>query len=170
LASFSLQFYAVRDIKSGEEIFYSYTNEYAPAAERRKELEPYGFTCACKACSLATPESDKFRQNSAKQMKILESLYNTVREYDKQHDNGMQSVRGTILPNLLGFRRKLEEEGLGVMSGPYLSSTILLHDLYVKLGMVEEPEIKSLSRDLVIWTIIKAGNMGRVLSSGVVIE
>lgn len=94
------------DIKAGEEIFYSYTDVHAPAAKRRKELEPYGSICTCKACPLATPQSDKFRQNSSKYIKILENLYHTVKKYDIQHDNGMQSVRETILPNILEFRRK----------------------------------------------------------------
>jgi hypothetical protein len=139
---------------------------YAPAAERRKELEPYGFTCACKACALATPESDNFRQSSAKYIKILETLYHSVKEHDVMHDNGMKSVRETILPHILEFRRKLKEEGLDVMSGPYLSSTILLHDLYTRLGMVEEPEVKSLLSDLTIWTMMRAGYLGRFLSAG----
>ncbi|KIM41185.1 hypothetical protein M413DRAFT_11349 [Hebeloma cylindrosporum] len=170
LASFSLQFHANRDIKAGEEIFYSYTDIYVPAAERPKELEPYDFTCACTACSLATPESDKFRQTSARHMKILETLYQALKARDIEADNGMQMVRNNILPNLLEFRRKLREEGLGIMSGPYLSSTIMLHDLYTNLGMVDEPEMKSVLSDLSVWTMMKAGLLGRFLSQGNEIE
>ena len=58
LGSFSLQFYALRDIKAGEEIFV--TDVYVPA-ERREQLARYCFTCVCTACSRATPDSDKPR-------------------------------------------------------------------------------------------------------------
>jgi hypothetical protein len=103
LSSFSMQFHAMRDIKAGEEIFYSYTNIYLPAAQRRKQLEPYGFTCACTACSHATPESDKFRGSADDKIKIFERLYQLAVESG--------SARETILPNLLEFRKKLREEG-----------------------------------------------------------
>jgi len=164
LASFSLQVYAVRDIKSGEEIFYSYTGVQAPAAKHRKALKPYGFTCACKACSLATPESDKFRQNSSKHIQILETLFRSLIEHDRKHNNGMQSLRETILPNVLKFRRKLKEEGLDAMAGPYLSSTILLRDLYSRLGVTEGPEYQSLMRDLATWMLIKGGLLAHFMS------
>ena len=140
LASFSLQFRAIRDIKRGEEIFYAYTDVYVSAAERQKDLEPYGFTCACTACLLATPESDKFRQNSTKHMKVLETLYHALKVRDIKSDNRMQTVRERILPNLLKFRRKLRGEGLGVMSGPYLRSTIMLRELHTNLPTAAEED------------------------------
>jgi hypothetical protein len=57
----SLIFTAVRDIKKGEQIFYSYTNIYQPAAARQQDVSKYGFRCTCKACSGDTSETDKFR-------------------------------------------------------------------------------------------------------------
>ena len=52
----------------------------------------------------------------------LEALYDRAREYDQASNNGMRSVRQIILPTIFEFRRKLREEGLGVMDGPYLRS------------------------------------------------
>ena len=164
LGSFSLQFHALRDIKAGEEIFVSYTDVDAPVAERRERLAPYGFTCVCTACSCATPESDKFRQAAASEMKVLNSRYCTAKEYDQKRNNGMRLVREIILPKVLEFRRKLREEGLGIMLGAYLNSTILLHEVYVQLGMFEEPEAKSVSKDMMAWMTMTARIQGRPVS------
>ena len=49
------------------------------------------------------------------------------------------------------------------MLGLYLSSTILLHDLYTRL---EEPEMKRILSDLTIWTMMRAGYLDRFLSAG----
>jgi hypothetical protein len=61
LPSLSLTFTTIRDIKKGEQIFYSYTNIYQPAVARQRDLSKYGFICACKACAGDTSEADKFR-------------------------------------------------------------------------------------------------------------
>ena len=62
LPSLSLTFFAVRDIKKGEQIFYSYTDIYQPAVARQQKLSKYGFRCTCKACSGDTSEEiEKFR-------------------------------------------------------------------------------------------------------------
>ena len=50
MPSFSFQFTAKVDIKAGEELFCTYCDTYAPVAERRAQLAPYGFTCHCRAC------------------------------------------------------------------------------------------------------------------------
>lgn len=168
LASFSIQFHAMRDLKAGEEIFYSYTDRYLPTAQRRKQLEPYGFTCACTACSRATPESDKVRASSSDKLKVLEKLYHMASKKDLHE--GSQSVRESLLPNLLEFRRKLHEEGLGVMEGPYLRSTVLLQDVYTHLGMVNEEEMKSVVRDLMTWRMMGTGMLGNYLWQGNEIE
>ena len=164
LGSFSLQFHALRDIKAGEEIFVSYTDVYVPAAERREQLARYCFTCVCTACSRATPESDKFRQAAASEMKLLDARYRTAKEYDQKRNNGMRMVREIIFPKVLEFRRKLREEGLGLMFGAYLNSTILLHEVHVQLGMFEEPEAKSVFKDLMAWTTMQARIQGRAFS------
>lgn len=61
LPSLSLIFIAVRDIKKGEQIFYSYTDIYQPAVARQQDVSKYGFRCTCKACTGDTSEIDKFR-------------------------------------------------------------------------------------------------------------
>ena len=56
LNSFSMQFYARRDIKAGDQLFYSYCLAHGNLAERQAELAPYGFVCKCAAaCVNATP-------------------------------------------------------------------------------------------------------------------
>jgi len=163
LGSFSLQFHTLRDIKAGEEIFVSYTDVDVPAAERRERLAPYGFTCACNSCSRATPESDKFRQAAASEMKTLDARYRIAKEYDQKRNNGMRLVREIILPMVLEFRRKLTEEGMGIMFGAYLNSTIMLHEVHVQLGMFDQPEAKSVFKDLMAWTTMQARIQGRPL-------
>ncbi|KAG5341918.1 hypothetical protein C0989_007080 [Termitomyces sp. Mn162] len=49
--SFSLRLHATRSITAGEELFISYTDNCKPRAERQEDLRPYGFKCACGACS-----------------------------------------------------------------------------------------------------------------------
>lgn len=59
--SFSLQFRALRYIKAGEELTVTYCDFTAPAAERQKTLEPYGFRCTCVACQ--NPTVSDLRRN-----------------------------------------------------------------------------------------------------------
>ncbi|KAJ7686553.1 hypothetical protein B0H17DRAFT_1332780 [Mycena rosella] len=59
MPSFSFRLFALRDIASGEELTYPYIDVTAPAAERQKALEPYGFRCTCPACR--DPTSDARR-------------------------------------------------------------------------------------------------------------
>ena len=76
----------------------------------------------------------------------------------------MRMVREIIFPKVLEFRRKLREEGLDLMFGAYLNSTILLHEVHVQLGMFEEPEAKSVFKDLMAWTTMQARIQGRTFS------
>ncbi|KAL4253908.1 hypothetical protein AB1N83_014105 [Pleurotus pulmonarius] len=59
-AALSMQLYAVRNIKKGEEITTSYCNHLAPHAARQRALTPYGILCECPAC-VEHVESDKNR-------------------------------------------------------------------------------------------------------------
>ncbi|KAG6820422.1 hypothetical protein H0H93_000668 [Arthromyces matolae] len=49
--SFSIRLYAIRPIKSGEELFVAYTKHNLSTRQRQAFLRSYGFTCACSACS-----------------------------------------------------------------------------------------------------------------------
>ncbi|KAK0201061.1 hypothetical protein DFS33DRAFT_1101634 [Desarmillaria ectypa] len=60
MSSFSMQLRAARDIEEGEEILTPYTNILQPAAERAKDLAPYGIQCTCRAC-LECTKSDPIR-------------------------------------------------------------------------------------------------------------
>ncbi|PBK71582.1 hypothetical protein ARMSODRAFT_954372 [Armillaria solidipes] len=60
MSSFSMQLRAARDIEEGEEIFTAYTDILLPAAERAKDLAPYGIQCTCRACLNCT-KSDPIR-------------------------------------------------------------------------------------------------------------
>jgi hypothetical protein len=63
LNSFSMQFYALRDIKAGEQLFYSYCEPDGNLAHRQAELAPYGFVCKCPACVNATPKLGKMEES-----------------------------------------------------------------------------------------------------------
>ncbi|KAF4590806.1 hypothetical protein EYR40_009403 [Pleurotus pulmonarius] len=60
MQALSMQLYAVRNIKKGEEITTSYCNHLAPHAARQRALTPYGILCECPAC-VEHVESDKNR-------------------------------------------------------------------------------------------------------------
>ncbi len=60
MSSFSMQLRAARDIKEGEEILTAYTDILLPAADRAKDLAPYGIQCTCRAC-LDCTKSDPIR-------------------------------------------------------------------------------------------------------------
>jgi SET domain-containing protein len=57
-----MQYYAIRDIKAGDQLFYSYCLAGGSQAERQAELLSYGFVCKCAACVDATPETDELRK------------------------------------------------------------------------------------------------------------
>ncbi|KAJ7575640.1 hypothetical protein C8J56DRAFT_410128 [Mycena floridula] len=66
-ASFSIKFWAIRDVEEGEEITYSYVRcgIAASSAVRQKALEPYGFRCTCTAC--LNPEVSDARRRTVTQ-------------------------------------------------------------------------------------------------------
>ncbi|KAL0952390.1 hypothetical protein HGRIS_006666 [Hohenbuehelia grisea] len=64
-SSFSMQFYASRDIQAGEEITIQYAELLSTAASRKAELAPYDVICKCDSCMNPT-ESDIRRQEIQK--------------------------------------------------------------------------------------------------------
>jgi hypothetical protein len=74
LSAFAIIFYATRDIKAGEQLFYSYCGINQSASERKVELALYGITCACASCVHATPETDALRK----------TFYARIQEYKTQ--------------------------------------------------------------------------------------
>jgi len=102
IASFSMEFTAIKDIKAGEEIVYSYCSLDKSAAERQKELAPYGFACDCPACVNATPETDKLRMEYAK------TLSNMIAAADSPN------LPADALAPVLRFKNELDKEGLNI--------------------------------------------------------
>ena len=74
LSSFSVQFFALRDIKAGEQLFYSYCSGESARAQRQVELAPYGFVCKCLACVNAIPEADKLRNTFGPQTTLISKM------------------------------------------------------------------------------------------------
>jgi hypothetical protein len=100
LHNFSLQFFAARDIKAGEQLFSSYCSSHAGLADRQDELSLYGFVCKCSACANATPESDHLRMTYTAQLFMLQNKI----------VNGQRTK--TMLEDALELERALIKEGL----------------------------------------------------------
>jgi hypothetical protein len=110
IRSFSAVFMASRDIKSGEQLFYTYCNLLTTAAERKLSLAPYGITnCTCASCTNATPETDALRTN----------FHTRVREYLSRsvawNSNGDSPDKST-LDEMFEFQKAVIKEGLHTQS------------------------------------------------------
>ena len=95
-----MQFYAVRDIKAGDQLFFSYCLSHDNVAERQATLAPYGFVCKCTACTNATPETDKLRKTF--EAKIL----------DFKRKVATSQVNETLLKDALRLEKQMVKEGL----------------------------------------------------------
>ncbi|KAF8963506.1 hypothetical protein BDZ97DRAFT_1661641 [Flammula alnicola] len=126
LNSFSLQFTATKDIKAGEQVFYSYASVFQGVAARRRELAPYGVICECPACVNATPETDKFRE----EMRLR------INKYDR---DGRTWIGGKVptrkdLEEMLQFQEAVIKEGLQSQQ-IYALLFAVIQTAYWKLGM-----------------------------------
>jgi hypothetical protein len=108
IPSFSVQYKARRNIKAGEQIFYTYCGLDETVAERRRELAPYGVVCTCSACVNATPETDKIRKGYAPKSAAIRHLLNknanNVEMYDRFVDEMIKLQRAMM-----------KEEGLDIV-------------------------------------------------------
>ena len=107
LSAFAMVFFAARDIKAGEQLFYSYGSTDQSASNRKSELAPYGITqCICSSCINATPETDTIR----------ETYRSRLEEYKRQgmiwDRSGLGSVPEGTIDELLRYQRALVKEGL----------------------------------------------------------
>ena len=100
IASFSGQLRAVRDVKTGEEIFVDYCAIEEPTAKRQKKLEPYGFQCACPSCT--DPNSDRKLREILASVKGLGGYRHMTSRADEMRR----------LEVSLGWLKKIEELGL----------------------------------------------------------
>ncbi|KAF8963505.1 hypothetical protein BDZ97DRAFT_1820238, partial [Flammula alnicola] len=131
LASFSLQFKASKDIKYGEQLFYSYCEVHQGVAARRLKLAPYGIICECSACVNATPETDKFREDM---LKRIEKLTSECRAWIR----GAAPARKD-LDEIIHFQEAVVKEGLHSERsyGVLLSGLMTAH---MKLGMYDRAQ------------------------------
>ena len=108
-SSFSVVFFALRDIKSGEQLFHSYCAPEQPSSDRKAALAPYGIACVCASCINATPETDTIRQ----------TFLARIKEYRRQSKTWEQlpispgwNVPVQNLDKLLKYQKALVKEGL----------------------------------------------------------
>ncbi len=114
MSSFSMQLRAARDIEEGEEIFTAYTDILLPAAERAKDLAPYGIQCTCRAC-LDCTKSDPIRAAVSNRKAVTVPM---VREEGVRPDAWIDPAVKTLA--------RIEEEEL--QGSPAYHKT--LHQLY----------------------------------------
>ena len=123
-----MQFYALRDIKPGEQLFYSYCLANSTLAQRQAEIAPYGFVCECSACVNATPETDRLRSTFVTQIALL-----------KQMVGGSSEIIQAVLEDAVRLEKAMVREGLDTdRHFVELLATICLG--YAKLGKREESE------------------------------
>ena len=84
IPSFSIQFIATKEIKAGEQIFFSYCGKELSAAERKEKLARYGVICQCSACVNATPAKDQLRKECG-------PTYPRVPQIKQDMDRGLES-------------------------------------------------------------------------------
>ncbi|TFK31556.1 hypothetical protein BDQ12DRAFT_716924 [Crucibulum laeve] len=127
VASFSFQLRAMRDIKSGEQLFCSYSTVTLPAADRKRQLAPYGFQCTCASCSGDTANSDRVRTNHIDLISVNRA------EYDIWAGIPRYLRNNSILQSSLDLLSDVENEGLRATAFyPLLLCTI--SEIYAQLG------------------------------------
>lgn len=149
VASFSLQFYARRKIKAGEQLFYSYHGDSLNSVkERQKVLEPYGVVCKCPLCANATPESDRRLQDLIYRcdmvcIYVARSLLKPYMRKKKNSPGGIAQDRE--LNNMIKKLEDMHEEW--EKSGQFANEPVLvfLHKLYLRSG--EQEKAHALAED-----------------------
>jgi len=96
---------ASRDIKAGEQLFYTYCDVLSTAAERKLSLARYGINCTCAACANATPETDALRRTFGARVRAY--FYCTA----AWHSNG-DSPNESTLKEMFEFQKEMIKEGL----------------------------------------------------------
>jgi hypothetical protein len=129
LNSFSIQFYATRDIKAGEQLFYSYCLAASTVAERRTQIAPYGFVCECPACVNATPETDNLRKTFGSQIAL----------FKKMAGGDSNIINETAVEDAVKLDKDMVKEGLDA-DPQYLTLLMAICMANEKLGKLEEAE------------------------------
>ncbi|KAH9474895.1 hypothetical protein JR316_0013363 [Psilocybe cubensis] len=135
LASFAFYIRAARGIKAGEQLFHSYCSVNLPLTARRAALAPYAFTCACHACTHASPTSDTLRREFATRVEAYRRMSDAWvgKKASKKVDEG-------VVRELEEFRKELVSEGLdGTRTYGVMLSAILR--LYMNSGRIGEARV-----------------------------
>ena len=122
-----MQFYAIRDIKAGDQLFFCYCPTAGNLAERRAELASYGFICKCTACVNATSETDKLRNTFEAQVTALRFMFLS------------SQVDETMLQDALRLEKAAIKEGLDAHFA-FQSLVVVIFLAYTKLGRMKEGE------------------------------
>lgn len=110
LSAFAMVFMASRDIKAGEQIFYSYCGIQQSASERKAELAPYDIAqCICASCVNATPETDALRKTFSARVRGYKSQSVTW----ERLPNG-QKLSVETLNEMLRYQKAVVKEGLQI--------------------------------------------------------
>ncbi|KAK7033236.1 SET domain-containing protein [Favolaschia claudopus] len=121
LASFSVSMYALRPVRTGEEIHNQYIDVLATRAERRAQLARYDFECTCPHCDLA--DEDAVARSDAARAEL--------RDWRQLHPRflpwSMDMCRpdDTIIDSSLRALDLIEQEGLYGMQVPFIEDVAL---------------------------------------------
>ncbi|EDR10226.1 uncharacterized protein LACBIDRAFT_316886 [Laccaria bicolor S238N-H82] len=122
MASLSFELRAIRDIRQGEELFYSYCDIFRTKIERAEELAPYGIVCACPACVGATKETDLLRSELAKRVEKIQADHHVWMK---------DQSRPNVLAASLKLIAEIEKEGLS--GAPSFTSLLgMVANVYVE--------------------------------------
>ncbi len=103
--------HAVKDIAAGEEILTTYIQICRDSAERKKQLNQYGFTCDCPACD----DSTAFGRESEKRRKRLFQLDQGLAMHSTLPVFSPFRNDRKALDAALEYAELLREEGVGNM-------------------------------------------------------
>lgn len=137
-------FFVIRDVKTGEQLFYSYCGVEKSAYERKAELTPYGITQGiCDACVNATPETDALRK----------TFHARVQEYSRRSAIWPRLLRFPveILDDLLRFQRAVVKEGLDTDNKYWLVFLPTLMTAYQMAGRNNGPEATLVIQEIAKW-------------------
>ena len=146
LSAFAMVFMASRDIKAGEQIFYSYCGIQQSAADRKAELAPYGIEqCICTACVNATPETDTLRKTFSARVKEYKSQSVTWERLPKGRKLPVETLDG-----ILNYQKAVVKEGLDVNDNYWTEFLPALSTAFRKSGKPTEEMV--VIREFMRWS------------------
>jgi len=132
-------FLASRDIKSGEQLFYSYCSLQQSASDRKADLAPYGIAqCICASCINATPETDALRRTFS--ARVEEYKRKSVIWERLPVANGW-NVPVQTLDESLGYQKAVVKEGLDTHNDYWLEFIPALGTAYRWAGRPHEAQM-----------------------------